>query len=150
MLCESDLVKKQILNQNLEVHGIRNATLMRRKIGSISEAESTAAAGEGGKPMQETLDDLQLERLDWLKINGAKRALEMLARAEVTIWRLRRRILIAGHGRNVDAAELGRPLQDLGFTSTIIEIPQYNPANYGYRESSVFEDVARIALLAVP
>ena len=117
MLYESDVVKRQILEQNLEVHGVRNATLMRRRIGGVPEAEPVAGERDG-VPQHETLDDLQVERLDWLKVNGGRRALEVLAGGEETIWRLRPRVLVAmteAEGDEALVAELQQRLLDLGY-----------------------------------
>ena len=46
-------------------------------------------------PTTETLDELQLERLDWLKVDVSVAALDVLAGASETLWRLRPRLFLA-------------------------------------------------------
>jgi len=149
MLYEADPIKKRILEQNLEVHGIRDATIMRRRIGGI--AEGAPVAGDSGDKLDhETLDDLQLERLDWLKINGGRRALEVLEGAEETIWRLRPKILIADNGSNAVLVELQQRLQDLGYSCAVDLISHYNSGNRNLRDLDIFHGMTCMTLMGVP
>ena len=58
-LYEGRPVVKRVLSQNLGANRIGNVTLMRRMLGGPEGGEGT-----------ETLDELQLTRLDWLKVNA--------------------------------------------------------------------------------
>jgi precorrin-6B methylase 2 len=152
MLYESDAVKKQILEQNLEVHGVRNATLMRRRIGGVPEAEPVAGEPDG-VPQHETLDDLQVERLDWLKVNGGRRALEVLAGGEETIWRLRPRLLVATTGVENDealVAELQQRLQNLGYQCHFHASALYVASNFNRRQDDMFAGSGVPMILAIP
>ena len=152
MLYESDVVKRQILEQNLEVHGVRNATLMRRRIGGVPEAEPVAGERDG-VPQHETLDDLQVERLDWLKVNGGQRALEVLAGGEETIWRLRPRVLVAmteAEGDEALVAELQQRLLDLGYVYADCAIAAIVTDNFKCRPTEWNGDQLALMFVAVP
>ena len=73
---------KRVLSQNLGANWIGNVTLMRRMRGGRT-------AGRG-----ETLDELQLTRLDWLKVNAPVPVQAILAGGEETLWRLRPVLLL--------------------------------------------------------
>ena len=69
---------RSILRQNLVANRIGNVTLMARALGAF-----------GAPPDVETVDELRLERLDWLKLDDGATALVVLQGATDTLWRLR-------------------------------------------------------------
>src|SRR6185369_16707222 len=79
LLYEPDGRQRQVLKQNLSANDVTNATVMRRSL----NGEAAASPAD-----VETIDDLRLARLDWLKINGAEAA-TVLQRATQTPWRAR-------------------------------------------------------------
>ena len=85
MLYETRPVARQILRRNLTVNRVANATLMR----------GTLAGGASGQTSRESLDDLQLDRLDLLKVSAATVVLDVLAGAVATLWRLRPSLFLA-------------------------------------------------------
>ncbi|MGH8850662.1 MAG: tetratricopeptide repeat protein, partial [Casimicrobiaceae bacterium] len=90
-LYESRPVQQRILRQNLAVNGVSNMTVMRRTLGSLGEESGTV----DGVPTTETLDELLLERLDWLKVGASADAPDILAGASETLWRLRPLMFLA-------------------------------------------------------
>ena len=102
-LYESRPVLQRILRQNLAANGVSNVTVMRRTLGSRGEGEGSA---DNAPPTTETLDELQLERLDWLKVDASVAALDVLAGASETLWRLRPLLFLAA-ARRAGAARAG-------------------------------------------
>ena len=100
-LYEGRPVVKRVLSQNLGANRIGNVTLMRRMLG-----------GPDGREGTETLDELQLTRLDWLKVNAPVEAQAILAGGEQTLWRLRPVLLlgVADGGRTEGAGGAGEGL----------------------------------------
>ena len=87
-------VQERILRQNLAANRVTNVTLLQGRLGA------------GGT---ETVDALQLERLDWVKIDDGELAPSVLAGATDTLWRLRPKLLVAA----VDAPTLERMADEL-------------------------------------
>src|SRR5207253_4990730 len=94
-LYEPRPVVQRILQQNLAANRVLNVTLMRRALGRRSAGEDAGSGEAAPAGVTETLDELQLERLDWLKINEGTLALEVLDGATDTLWRLRPLLFIA-------------------------------------------------------
>ena len=91
---------------------------------------------------------MQLERLDWLKIDDGELPC-VLAGAADTMWRLRPKLFIAA----VDAPALERMAEDMkayGYRCWRHETELFNPANFNRRSESVFGDRSALALLAIP
>ena len=131
ILYETGPVKRQILRNNLDANRVANATLMKRSLGRA-----------------ETLDELDLERLDWLKINDDT-ALEILEGGADTWWRLRPRLFIA----STDAGhliEVARAVKEYGYRCWKMETALFNSNNFSCRTENVFGDRTALALLAVP
>jgi hypothetical protein len=137
-LYENDRIRRQLLEQNLKANGIDNATLIRRRIGRTSDD------GSG-----DTIDELQLERLDWLKIADGRCALDVLEGAAETLWRLRPRLAVDLSGTE-GPADLVQRVNDFGYGCWRIEMPLYNPANFNRRERDVFGDSAAAVMIALP
>jgi precorrin-6B methylase 2 len=131
ILYETGPVKRQILRNNLEANRVVNATLMK---GSLGNAE--------------TLDELDLERLDWLKINDDTAALAILEGGADTLWRLRPRLFIAT--TDVHLTEVARAVREFGYRCWKMEMALFNSSNFSCRTENVFGDRTALALLAVP
>jgi hypothetical protein len=141
---EDDAIKRQIAGHNLGLHKVTWVTPMRRRLGSVAEAQSADAP-----PREESLDDLQLERLDWLKVNDGGRALEVLEGAEESVWRLRPKLFLSAD----DAVQLElliARVKDLGYRCWVHESALYNPGNFNRREGDIFNGRTSLALLAIP
>jgi tetratricopeptide (TPR) repeat protein len=147
-LYEPRPVVQRILRQNLGANRVMNVTLMRRTLGR--SAGDVAASGEAATSVvTETLDELQLDRLDWLKINDGMLALELLEGAADTLWRLRPLLFLAA----ADVAMLGTLAQrakELSYRCWRLETALFNVANFNRRDSDIFAGHKALALLAIP
>jgi hypothetical protein len=144
LVYEDDATKRQILSQNMTLHKVGWVTLMQRRLGAIAEAQSVDVP-----PREESLDDLQLERLDWLKVNEGGRALEVLEGGEATAWRLRPKLVLAAPNVQVLDSLIARA-KDLGYRCWVHEAPLYNPQNFNRREGDIFGGRVAITLCAIP
>jgi hypothetical protein len=148
-LYEPRAVVQRILRQNLGANRVMNVTLMRRALGRPSAGEDTAS-GEAASPVvTETLDELQLERLDWLKINDGALALEVLDGATDTLWRLRPLLFIAAADEPA-LTELTRGAQAFSYRCWRMETALFNPDNFNRRDTDIFSGRTALALLAIP
>jgi len=123
-------IHAQILRQNLAVRRLRNVTLLR-----------VAPAG--------TVDDLQLDRLDMLKIAAEATAKDVIDGAAATLWRLRPELFVAVP----DAVSLTVcvvRLREFGYRCWRIETAWFNPGNFNRRDDDVFAGRTALALLAMP
>jgi precorrin-6B methylase 2 len=135
-LYEARPVVKRILQQNLGANRIGNYTLMRRMLGRSGEAT-------------ETLDELRLERLDWLKSNETVSALELLDGAGETLWRLRPRLLLSVPDEAA-VSEIAQRVKEFGYRCWRMATPLFNPDNFNRRENDIFSGRIGLAVLAIP
>jgi len=144
-LYEGRPVVKRILQQNLGANRIGNYTLMRRMLGRSGETAPDATAGM----VTETLDELRLERLDWLKSNEAVPALDVLAGAGDTLWRLRPRLLLAASSE-AEVSAIAERVKEFGYRCWRMAMPLYNPDNFNRREADIFSGRLAWSVLAIP
>jgi len=137
-LYENDPLRRQVLEQNLKANHVGNATLIRRRF----------ERSDGNEP-GDTLDDLQLERLDWLKVGDVRRALDVLEGAGETLWRLRPRLAFDMSDTD-DAAPLTQRANDFGYGCWRMETPLHNAANFNRRDKDIFEGRMAAVLIALP
>ncbi|HEX6003420.1 MAG TPA: tetratricopeptide repeat protein [Burkholderiales bacterium] len=150
LLYEDDAIIRQVLRQNLQANRMGNVTVMKRRLRRVSDDlvkdAGAAASDEAGL---ETIDDLRLEALQWLKVNDAAAAMAILAGAADTLWRLRPRLwLVAPEAQALH--ELGATTKDFGYRCFRLETPLFNPSNFNRRSVDVFEGCTVSALLAIP
>jgi hypothetical protein len=143
-LYESQPVMQRILRQNLAANRVANVTLMRRVLGSEGEA-----AGAGKGMGTETLDELQLERLDWLKVDEGASALAILDGAADTLWRLRPLLFLAAEDAPM-LGELTERCKGFGYRCWRMQTPLFNAANFNRRDQDIFSGRTALALLAIP
>jgi hypothetical protein len=155
LLYESRPVVRRILQQNLAANRVRNVTVMRRVLGPVGDAEvsgsgaaAPAAAVTASGPQTETLDDLQLERLDWLKINDRSTASSMFDGAAATLWRLRPRLFLPAEASTLPM--LADRAREFGYRCWRVATPLFNPDNFNRRDDDIFPGRSAWALLAVP
>jgi tetratricopeptide (TPR) repeat protein len=144
-LYESRPMLQRILRQNLAANGVHNVTVMRRTIGSRGEGEVLEAA----MPTTETLDELQMERLDWLKVNASVVALDVLGGASETLWRLRPLLFLAAQDEQ-SLREVAERAREFGYRCWRMDTALFNPANFNRRETDIFSGRTALALLAIP
>jgi precorrin-6B methylase 2 len=142
-LYEARPVLQRIMRQNLAANGVSNMTVMRRALGSQGEGEGPSM------PTTETLDDLQLERLDWLKVDANVAALDVLTGASATLWRLRPLLFLAAADEQT-LRELVERAREFGYRCWRMETALFNPANFNRREADIFGGAKALALLAIP
>jgi Glycosyltransferase family 9 (heptosyltransferase) len=145
LVYESRPVVQRILRQNLSANGVSNVTVMRRKLGSVGEEEGVV----GGVPTTETLDELRLERLDWLKVNSSANPLEVLAGGSETLWRLRPKLFLAAADEGV-LGELTERAREFGYRCWRMETALFDAGNFNRREGDIWEGRTALALLAIP
>jgi hypothetical protein len=140
-------VVQRILRQNLGATGVSNVTVMRRALGR-SAAQGTDAAEAVDVPLRESVDELRLERLDWLKVDDAS-GVAVLEGAADTLWRLRPRLFLAA----ADAALLGtlaERVKAFSYRCWRLETALFNAANFNRRDADIFAGRKALALLAIP
>jgi hypothetical protein len=152
LLYEDDPLNKQVLRQNLQANRVANATMMKRRLGlrvpgggGNGTAEATSAAGSA----VETIDELRLEALQWIKTHDAAAAVELLDGAADTLWRLRPKLWLAMRNRG-DQYALSAKAKDFGYRCFVVETPLFNPDNFNRRTIDVFEGRSALTLLAIP
>jgi precorrin-6B methylase 2 len=140
LLDEADPLRRQVLEQNLRANGVANFTLI------AANRDASEAKKEWGYG---TIDDLRLQSLDWIKVNGGPDAMRVLEGAAATLWRLRPKLFVAARdGEVLDA--LAARARDSGYQAFKVETPLYNPNNFNLRSTDVFDGETALALLAIP
>jgi FkbM family methyltransferase len=140
-------VVQRILRQNLGANGVTNVTVMRRALGR-SAARGTDSAEAVGIPLRESVDELRLERLDWLKVNDAS-GVAVLDGAAETLWRLRPRLFLVA----ADATLLGtlaERVRAFSYRCWRLDTALFNAANFNRRDADIFAGRKALALLAIP
>ena len=141
-LLESRPVLRRILQQNLAVNGVTNATVLPRKLENAPECRLGVAATE-------TIDGLALERLDCLKVGAGTDPLEALNGANDTLWRLRPLLFLAVDDEPT-AKRLADRVREFGYRCWRMESPLFDARNFNRRESDIFTQGTVLALLAIP
>jgi len=158
-LYEHDPMRRQALAQNLKANRITNATIMRRRLKGVCAEESRAVlrptSTDPFRPcisaidLDESIDELRLQRLDWLKIDDGDLAPNVLQGAAETVWRLRPRMVVrvttdeALHGVAARASEYG-------YACWRAETSLFNPRNFNNRDRDVHSGRKALALIAFP
>ena len=158
-LYESRPLVQRILRQNLGANRITNVTVMRRSLEGPPTADPklgvapTPLPDETGRGatrnLSETLDELQLERLDWLKISSGASALAVLDGAAETLWRLRPLLFVAVPDQ-LSMSALAARGREFGYRCWQMQTPLFNPKNFNRRETDIFAGQVAQALLAIP
>lgn len=155
ILYESRPVLRQILQQNLSAHRVQNVTLMQRTMVGSSAAAGTEFAGNYvARPavlgsLTETVDELQLDRLDLIKINAGMVANEVIAGAAATLWRLRPSLFIAVQD-HATLTESAARVREFGYRCWRMDVAWFNPENFNRRDDDIFAGRTALALLAIP
>jgi precorrin-6B methylase 2 len=145
---ESRSRQQRILRQNLSANGLRNVTVMTRTLaantGEVAEPNAATVL-----PMTETIDQLRLRALDWLKIDADVVALDVLAGSVDTLWRLRPRLIVSLPA--ADALDQVRDhLREFGYRCWRLETPLFNPENFNRHDVDVFPGRKAWTLLGIP
>jgi len=139
---ESRRVVRRVLNHNLAANDVRNVTVMQ-------PVEQSVESGAPDDEILEAVDDLQLERLDLLKINEGVDALAVITDASDTLWRLRPVLFIAARDEAA-LKDLTAQAQDYGYRCWRMQTPLFSPGNFNVRQDDIFGGRSVLALLAIP
>ena len=152
---EARPLHQQVLRQNLSANAISNVTLIARLLGGacgdgLPRGDDTRDQASAARtPMSDTVDDLRLDALHWLKVMPGGDPMEVLRGAEATLWRLRPSLFVAAPDEPV-AREIARRLADFGYRSWRVAHPYFRPDNFNLRDRDVFGGAAALAVLAIP
>jgi hypothetical protein len=143
-LYESRPVLQRILRQNLGANQVGNVTLMQRALGRTGDPANPVLP-----VVSESVDELRLERLDWLKVNTGAGTLDVLDGATDTLWRLRPWLFL-GAGDDDELKVLAERAREYSYRCWRMEVPLYNSANFNRRDADIFAGHHALALLAIP
>jgi len=139
LVYESRRVHRRILEQNFAANRVANATVMRR---SLSNGLTTDTVSE-------TVDDLQLEQLQLLKINLPARAHEIIQGATQSLWGLRP-MLFAASPDESSLRDLVVAFKDHSYRAWRSDFDLFNPANFNRFEDDIFAGRRGLALFGMP
>ncbi len=155
-LYESRPLVQRILRQNIAANRIVNATIMKRSLRASSEREAAidgqagaAASNEIAAFTTETVDELRLTRLDWLKINAGVSGVAVLDGATDTLWRLRP-VLMVGVADSGELSNIKARVEEASYRCWRMETPLFNSANFNQRNDDVFAGKVASTLIAIP
>jgi tetratricopeptide (TPR) repeat protein len=133
---EADAAMSNILRHNFGANRVENVTFLRDEPGS--------AHGPYG-----TIDNLFLERLDWIKVDRAGLATSALAGATNTIWRLRPRWFLSV-SEEQHSQEIVASLKLLAYRCWGMESELYRPDNFNRRSDDIFDGRIARSVIAIP
>ena len=143
---EPDRVLGQIARQNLAANRIGNVTLLARALG----ADPVAATERSPRGVAtDTIDDLRLPRLDWIRLNSGGSAAAILAAGTATLWRLRPWAFVVTESE-ADEDAVAAVLRDHAYQCRRFRAPLFNPANYNRRTEDLFDGRLASGLFCVP
>ena len=158
-LYEDNAFLKHVLNENLRGNKISNATLMRRSLTRMACDDQHEAGtrpltwgvpeSDAAEPQRETIDELRLESLHWLKINESTEAAIVIQGAQATLGRLRPRLFIAVPDEEA-LLRIADTVKGYGYVCWRMEAPMFNRANFNGRDVDVFSGRKSVTLLGVP
>jgi tetratricopeptide (TPR) repeat protein/tRNA A58 N-methylase Trm61 len=141
---ESRPVPREILRQNLAANGLRQVTVLAdsgdpRPDRALIE-DATGAAN---------IDELDLQRLDCLKVGQASDTIEVLTGATETVWRLRPLLFLSLTGEETFNLIKDR-VREFGYRCWRMKTPFFNAQNFNRRDTDIFRGRTALSLLAVP
>jgi FkbM family methyltransferase len=148
---------QRVLRQNLAANLLDNVTVMHGNLGAkparvvdvVSSSAMTSGIATPQATLTETLDELQLEALDLLKLNDGIDALDVLAGATESLWRLRPQLHLAAPD-SLALTRLERHIKDFGYRCWRMETPLFRPGNFYGRDTDIFSGKVALSLLANP
>jgi hypothetical protein len=124
---------------------LRNVTVMTRAMAAVPDRRGVA----DGPPTSETIDQLRLRHLDWLKITIDSEAMDVVAGAADTLWRLRPRLMVSLPAADA-VSRLDESLREFGYRRWRLETPLFNSENFNRHDVDVFAGRKAWTLLAIP
>lgn len=132
---------RHLLADNLSLHRLPHASVMSRSLGR--------GIPEGAEEPRDTLDDLQLTRLDGLKLNEAVNAIEVVAGADQTLWRCRPWVMVTDPDTATVPA-LREALLERSYRIWRSDVPLFRPGNFNRREIDEFGGATARTFFALP
>jgi Flp pilus assembly protein TadD len=150
ILYEGRAPLQQLLRQNLAANQITNVTIMRRDVASSARTCATDSSGSIDPfTCPETIDELRLDRLDWLKVNAIEEPMHVLAGASKTLWRLRPFLFVAT-SNGAPAEVLKNRLRDFGYRVWRMDVHLFSPENFYRCDHDIFAGGIASAVLGIP
>ena len=153
ILYESRARMQQVLRQNLAANGIGNTTVMKRPLAGRSPrpagANKPVPDSTGTPAATETIDELRLAKLDWIKTGEAADPLAVLEGASDTLWRLRPSLFLAVADTQA-AMEVAERARDHGYTCWTMTTDLFNPSNFNCLDTDIFSGQTALAVVAIP
>lgn len=146
---EGDRVLNQIARQNIAANRTRNVTLLMKRLGEQNEDSGSGAVPHRQAETMDWIDGLGLERLDWIRINDGARCREIVAGAQLSLWRFRPWIFMTA-ANDEELQACARATRDCGYQTWRVVTPLFNPANYNRRVDDIFGGKTALGLLSIP
>jgi len=135
-------IRRRVLAQNLAANGVASVTLMTNPLDGAPRDDKVRGASE-------TIDDLQLDRSDWIKASAGCDLTAIISGARDTLWRLRPRLFLSldESSPHLQVAEL---IKTFGYRCWQLVTPCFNRANLFGRADDIFDGASAVTLIAFP
>ena len=125
-------------------------TLLNRRLRFVTPSQLEEHGQSGLPPAgEDSIDELQFDRLDWLKTNPGVDTLGILRGAGDTLWRLRPCMLLAASGEE-DLESIAGFGKTFSYRMWRVDTPYFSGANFNCRTNDIFPGLTHIAALAIP
>jgi len=141
LLYENRTPLRHLLADNLAIHRLPHACVMRRPLGR--------PAAEGETVDHDTVDDLQLARLDGLKVDETASAIDVVAGADETLWRCRPWVMMTDP-ESGSLVALRDTLMAHGYRIWRSKVPLFREDNFNRRDRDISGGAAAMTLFALP
>jgi hypothetical protein len=142
-------MRRQALAQNLRANNVTNATLMQRRMRCATRVQEAHRASGLAAGSEDSIDDLRLARLHFVKVNDSSNALPVLESAAETVWQ--HRPLLQFNLESDEAfPQLTRRVGEFGYACWRCEKSLFNPDNFNRRTDNRFGGRRALALIGVP
>jgi hypothetical protein len=153
LVYEDHPVTRRMLCHNLAANRIQNVTVMHRRLGRGApeppELRTDPPKADAASQDTDSVDDLRLERLDWLKVNAGANARAVLAGANESLWRLRPCLLVSATEKAA-MPDMPEFCGSYGYRAWHVNMPYFNIGNFNCRTDDIFAGDGVVVVLAVP
>jgi tetratricopeptide (TPR) repeat protein len=139
LVFENDLKTRRILGENLRANRARNVTVMQTVCG-VDAAKTSPGSFD-------TIDSIELERLDWLKVNQWQDLDAVLTGADNTLWRSRPKLFVNVES---DFSAAASRIAAYGYTCWLHRSPVFRSQNFNKLERPMSQHYDQLAILAIP
>jgi tetratricopeptide (TPR) repeat protein len=151
LVFENSSVLRQMLRQNLTANGMKCVEVMECVIrggAGVATASARPLAAQLSA-LECTVDDLQLEQLDLLKVGDCGLIESVFDGGAATIWRHRPALFLEQDSMEVLTINAARA-KDFGYRCWSVETPLFSPSNFNRRTDDIFAGGTALAMLALP